>query len=757
MRVQTLDSFCAGLTRSLPLSSGQGGALNTVTDSDMQSMYRRAAAATMDWLVSENERAADVAMLLRHLDNHTGAYIEHVARMLATRDQWLDLVGSGMDLAPETSAAARRRLESNLARYVSTQLEKLRQEFEQLDCSELPRLLAYGAVQLRLAGMSGHSLLSCEGLARLPATDPADVSKWQAVAGLLLKQDGDWRKSVNKNDGFPPNDQGEKKELLALLERLEGNDSLRRRLQRARLLPETQYEDQQWEVMLALFRLLPLAVAELRRLFAESGATDHTEVALAAGAALGDSEQPGEVALRLDYAIRHILVDEMQDTSVGQYRLIDKLISGWQPDDGRTLFCVGDPMQSIYRFRDAEVGRFLQLRQTGIGSVKLESLVLRRNFRSGENLVHWFNTVFSQVFPLHDDIADGAIAYADSVYGGEKTLPGEWHVYPMFGASVSDEGLQAVEIVRRLVQADRKEPQTKALLVRSRTQLPSLLRQLRDAGIEYRAVEIDRLSDLPEIVDLVALTRALCHEGDRLAWLALLRAPWVGLDWKDLHNLVVNDLASTVPQLMADPVRLARLSPDARRRIRKLLDTLGDVAQQRSTQSLRERIEITWYALGGPALMADSAQLDNAYRFLDLVEGLESAGTLADVRELDAKLDDVRVSSVVENPAALQVMTMHKAKGLEFDHVILHALGRSTRGRTGSILSWMNIAAEQGGFEMLLSPIGRRSEMEKDRLHRCIEASESDKQTLELDRLLYVACTRARRSLHLIGAVGLRA
>jgi ATP-dependent exoDNAse (exonuclease V) beta subunit len=629
MRIQTLDSFCAGLTRSLPLSSGQGGALSTLTDIEIQSMYRLAAAATMDWLIAEGDRAADVALLLRHLDNNTGAYIEHVSRMLATRDQWLDLVGSGVAVTSESTDAARHRLESNLSRYISAQLVKLRQEFESVDCGELPRLLSYAAAQLRQAGTPGHALLSCDELTRLPASAPTDVLKWQAISGLLLTQGGDWRKSVNKNDGFPPNDRGEKKQLLELIAKLGGNESLRHKLHRARQLPGTQYEDLQWEVMLALFRMLPLAVAELRRLFAERGATDHTEVALAAGTALGDPEQPGDIALRLDYAIRHILVDEMQDTSVGQYRLIERLISGWTPDDGKTLFCVGDPMQSIYRFRDAEVGRFLQLRRTGIGSVKLESLVLRRNFRSGENLVHWFNTVFSQVFPLQDDIADGAIGYVDSVYGGDKPSPGECHVYPMFGASVSEEGSQVVEIVRRLAQTDCSDPQTKALLVRSRTQLPSLLRQLRDAGIEYRAVEIDRLSDLPEIVDLVALTRALCHEGDRLAWLALLRAPWVGLGWTDLHKLVINDVYSTVRQLLVDPARMSRLSPDARLRVHKFLDTLRDVAQQRSTQSLRERVEMTWYALGGPALLTEPALTENAYRFVVLVESLESAGTLA--------------------------------------------------------------------------------------------------------------------------------
>src|SRR5690606_32830729 len=187
--------------------------------------------------------------------------------------------------------------------------------------------------------------------------------------------------------------------MQALLERLGGDAALCASLHAVRKLPEPRYDDGQWDVLQALFRLLPVAVAELRRLFRQHGVTDYVEVANAADRALGGAEDPGEMALLLDYGIRHLLVDEMQDTSLAQYRLLEKLVAGWQPGDGRTLFCVGDPMQSIYRFRDAEVGQFLLARTRGIGPVELESLVLTRNFRSSPALVHWFNEVFPRVFP----------------------------------------------------------------------------------------------------------------------------------------------------------------------------------------------------------------------------------------------------------------------------------------------------------------------------------------------------------------------
>lgn len=753
MRIQTLDSFCASLTASVPVSSGLGGSLKTLADAEMKSVYRRAAAATLDWVTAGNEFAACIERLLTHLDNHTGAYIDYLARMLETRDQWMELTGSGRYADGRSTENARPRLEKSIRTYIAAHLGRSYRAFAPELRKNLLELLRYAARNLLEAGNDRHPLLQVAGLTAFPQCKVADLPAWRGIAGLLLTRDGGWRKSVTRNEGFPPGDNGEKKHLQEILGSLQSQETLRAALQKVRRLPEPEYDERQWQVLLALLKIMPLAVVELRRIFSERAISDHTEVALAAAAALGNGDAPGEVALRLDYTIKHILIDEMQDTSVGQYQLIANLITGWSPGDGRTLFCVGDPMQSIYRFRDAEVGRFLQLRENGLASLALDSLVLRRNFRSGANLVHWFNTVFAQVLPIADDIAEGAISYSASVPVESRRDQGTWQVHALFGATPDEEADYGCTVIRQCL-AEVPE-RTRALLVRSRSQLPALLRRLREAGIPYTAVEIDRLTDLPEIIDLLALTRAMCHEGDRLAWLALLRGPWVGLTWTDLHRLVVNDANSTVRELMCDSERTRLLSGATQQRLERLAAVLDRDFVRRPTGSFRDRVETAWYGLGGPALLQTREQLDNAYRYLDVVEKIETAGTLVDVSELESRLDEERVSSMVEDPYALQVMTMHKAKGLEFDEVVLYALGRSTRGRRKSIMSWMNLPGADNGMEMLLSPVGARAELENDSLHQCIEAAESDKDRLELDRLLYVACTRARRSLHLIGSVSL--
>jgi ATP-dependent exoDNAse (exonuclease V) beta subunit len=112
-------------------------------------------------------------------------------------------------------------------------------------------------------------------------------------------------------------------------------------------MPPERYTDYQWEVLEAILKLLPYAAAHLKLVFGERGEADFTEVAQGAVRALGSPEAPTDLLLALDYRVKHILVDEFQDTSLSQWELLSLLTSEWVPGDGRTLFLVGDPMQSI--------------------------------------------------------------------------------------------------------------------------------------------------------------------------------------------------------------------------------------------------------------------------------------------------------------------------------------------------------------------------------------------------------------------------
>ena len=745
MRILTLDALNASIARAQPLSSPGGGA-RVVVGAELQAIHRAASIATLDWLAETGAMQAATVEVLQHVDNNTWLYASYLSQMLGTRDQWLPFVGSGL-LSDADADVLRHKFEESLEFAVT---EHLQRTVDQLDSglyADLCELLDYAGANMIDSAATASPIRNLSGLTELPAPVPAEISHWRGVAELLLTQQGQFRKRVDKRQGFPAGDKARKDMMHALLETMSSDVEMAESLHGVLSLPPINYTDEQWQVLLALFRLLPLAVTELQRLFNEQGISDHVEVALSAGAALGSAENPGDVALLLDYQVKHLLVDEMQDTSAAQYRMLETLTGGWEPGDGRSLYCVGDPMQSIYRFRNAEVGQFLLAQEFGIGHIRLEPLVLRRNFRSGEWLVDWFNTVFPTILAANDDPLRGAVSYSDAVPVDHLEGQGTCVTHAVFGADTEAEATSGCRVIADTL--DKNPDEDMAVLVRGRTQLPQLLARLRSAGIAYRAVEIDRLTDLPEVIDVLALTRAAAHQGDRIAWLGLLRAPWIGLQWSDLHALVRNDSTSTVWELLQNEERLLSLSEYGRQAIERARTSLERLTVPRRSQNLRDLIEQVWFALGGPAALDDDYAIENVYRYLDVLAGLERGGTLMDVGELESVLDLERVSN--NDNARLQIMTMHRAKGLQFDHVLLFGLGRQPGKGDRRVLSWFDLPIQHGAERKVISPVGPRAEVENDPVHRYIELAESQKDQHEQARLLYVACTRARKSLHLMG------
>jgi ATP-dependent helicase/nuclease subunit A len=519
-------------------------------------------------------------------------------------------------------------------------------------------------------------------------------------------------------------------------------------------MPPARYSDTQWEALEAILALLNPAVARLKVIFGSRGQADFTEFAHGALLALGSADDPSDLLLSVDARISHILVDEFQDTSQSQFSLLEKLTSGWQSGDGRTLFLVGDPMQSIYRFREAEVSLFLTSREMGLGSVTLEPLTLQTNFRSQANLVEWFNAAFSRVLPPEEDAASGAVPYARAV-AAEKNppLPGKavtWHGF-------YDRVSEAETVIALLKGASG----TKAILVRNRTHLDHIVPALKEAGIRFRAVEIEQLGEKQAVQDLFALTRALTHLGDRIAWLSILRAPWCGLALSDLALLAEPHPHALIPDLLRDD---SHLSADGQARIARLKAVLDPVLRNRLRGTLRDAVEGAWLALGGPACVDSETELEDAEIFLDELERLEEAGAV-DLAKLHEKMDALYALPDVTAPAdAVEIMTIHKSKGLEFDTVIVPGLDRSPRSGSKPLFAWKSLvsgsvwppdkgavsrgdAAASGG--LLLAPIDETG-AESDPTYKYVRALDREAEDIEAGRLFYVAATRAKQRLHLL-------
>jgi ATP-dependent exoDNAse (exonuclease V) beta subunit len=526
---------------------------------------------------------------------------------------------------------------------------------------------------------------------------------------------------------------------------LSSNEPLRQALAKLLSLPPERYTDEQWQVLGAMLELLPRAAAQLKVVFGERSETDFTEIAQGAVRALGTPEAPTDLLLSLDTRIQHILVDEFQDTSVSQFELLERLTAGWESGDGRTLFLVGDPMQSIYRFREAEVALFLDAWSDGLGSVPLERLTLTTNFRSQPALVDWFNASFQEILPRAADRPTGAVPYSAATAHPEKeALDGE----PVVWHHVADRAAESQEIVQLVKQASGSG--RTAILVRKRDALADVVPALKAAGIRYRAIEIERLGEKQVVQDLYALTRALTHLGDRIAWLAILRAPWLGLTLEQLHGIASRDRFKTIWELVKDDLFLSSFT-----------SILAPAIENRSRGSLRDRVEGVWLALGGPACVADKTDLEDAEIYLDELERLENAGVVPDFARLAESLDKLYALPDVEaTDDDLQIMTMHKAKGLEFDTVIVPGLDRGPGRSDPPLFLWKEMihaapSSRGGAFEeatLLLAPM-RSTGGERDPTYDYLRDLDCEAEDREASRLLYVAATRAKKHLHLLACL----
>jgi ATP-dependent helicase/nuclease subunit A len=744
LRIQTIDSLCHSLVAQMPLLSRFGAM--PAAEEDATEMYREAARETLAQLEAPGW-SHQVAALLRHLDNDTLRAEALLARLLARRDQWLR----------HSRSFDRGELSRALANLVRDRLQQARDAFPAELVAELLFCLRYVAVHL--AGTArARAIAAAAGLTALPGNAPEDMALWREIAHLLLTPKNEVRQTADKRIGFPAAtekgaDSAErlrrgraKQRAEALYERIAGLPELTAALAEVKLLPAGEYSEEQTRLIEALAALLPLALAQLELAFRAHRAVDFTQLLLAANQALGDPQAPTELGLALDYRIRHLLIDEFQDTSLSQYELMLRLTAGWQQGDGRTLFVVGDPMQSIYRFREAEVGLFLRARRDGVGSVALEPLNLTRNFRSQRGIVDWVNRVFERVLPAREDPAGGVVPFSPSV-AACPALPGEPVTIHGLCGGRQAEAQRVVEIVAAALTEDAS--QDVAVLVRSRNHLSHIVPGLKDAGLRFRAIEIEPLAHRPAVQDVHALTRALLHPADRAAWLSVLRAPWCGLALRDLETLVGEAREGVLWARMMDPGVVARLTPDGQTRAARLVEALAEAREQRGRGALRRRIEGAWLQLGGPASVQERTDLDDVRVYLDLVEKLERGGDLDDLAGLENELAKLYALPDVHATERLQVMTIHKAKGLEFDTVILPGLGSSVRPDDSDLLRWIERPRGREGNDLLLAAVGAHGS-EQDDVYACVTRLLKQQQELEDGRLLYVAATRARRRVHLL-------
>ena len=717
LMVMTIDKLALRLIKQTPILSSSG--VNFLTDEDPDDLYRE----TIRETITSN---AENHLLFKYFDYDYHKLTEQLLALISKRDQWLPIV-SGLLRSDD------KNIEEIYGTYYTNELniwveEKIKPNFTNEDLKELEIIVSY---------LADNKNIDRKDKLR----SSINYEFWFYIRDLILTKSGKQiRKKIDTSSGFPATNVGKeiKERLLKLIEL---------KINKFNILIDffnvTHHKNivDIYPLITPFCLLLIDMVTRLNEKFKERRIIDFTQIMGNAVEALRDTHLP----LILDQNISHILVDEFQDTNESQLIFIELLTQNFAGNPEKSFFAVGDPMQSIYRFRKAEVEIFSRVQKNGISDLKLTSLFLKVNFRSNKNIIDWLNNSFSKAFPLIDDSDEGSVPYS-SCESSNDNLEGGMELIALTCDTKSKTAQYEAEAlyVLNLIKDTRKSnPDASiAVLTRSKAHLSELITLInkKDTSIPIDAIEMSKILSNQTFQDILCLTKALFDFSDRTNWIAALKSPWCGLSINDLVLLFEKDHKSLVWELINNIDNTSRLDKNSARRLRSFVEVIRENIQYRGRISHRYFVEGIWRQLNGEESMVDSNDIQNIDLFLELLE--EASEILSiDFIKLERLIENKFISKTSIQKNSIKFLTIQKSKGLEFDHVIIPNLNKRTRNEESDLVLYDK------------STLSIKNPGSDKNLHSYHAYKERKRLDNEKIRLLYVAMTRAKNKCYLIGTV----
>ncbi len=499
-----------------------------------------------------------------------------------------------------------------------------------------------------------------------------------------------------------------------------------------------------------------------------------------------------DIRHRLAQHYRFALIDEFQDTDPLQWKIIRSLAAPDGQMSGDKLFIVGDPKQSIYSFRDADVTVFARVRDAIVeanavheresrpfcddGEVleashtqRLGTLVMGENFRTLAQPVAFVNALFPKFMQEVPD-EPFQIGY-DPLVGCRSADVSEGSVEllllpPDVNRDSTEAALREAELVAhrlshllagndlQVVDQDGLRPPVPgdiALLLRRRRNLFAYEDALRTCGIPFQVAGGRGFYQRQEIYDLANILRVLCNSGDGIALMGALRSPYFGLSDNALYALTAPQ-GGRLAKNLADADQRQRLVPADQEAAEDAVARLQYWSELRDRVPLVELLHTILEDTGAWGFLCYGERgeqaVANVHKLLDLAR--EFRGPLADfAARLDLLTTEEQEGEAVLDADALHILTVHAAKGLEFPIVVVPDLAARFNFQNSDPAL---IDAEKGIGLRALDP-----EQDYKRIssfvRTLINRNASRRQRAEEKRLLYVACTRARDHLLLGGAL----
>lgn len=543
-----------------------------------------------------------------------------------------------------------------------------------------------------------------------------------------------------------------------------------------------------WQHQQRMARLTRILIAEFAALKRQRGWVDMNDVERAALVMLSSSELSGWVQERLDARVKHLMIDEFQDTSPLQWQALYAWLSGYAGAGGKppTVFIVGDPKQSIYRFRRAEPQVFMAAQKFVQDGLDGDLLSCDHTRRNAVQVVQAVNTVMLQAqnvqqysdYRAHSTelVEAGSVVRLPQIERIEKDKNAEESAEIVWRDSLTEpreeveektvtlECRQVVQFIQQLLESGKK-PKEIMVLARKRARLAVMQTALQAHSIASQQPEKTNLVDAPEVQDIIALLDALVSTTHDLSLARALKSPLFGLTDDDLVEIaVVQKANSSSSNSWFD---LLQNSECFRFEIRRLgskltlwkgwLDSLpphdaldaifhdGDVLARYASAApatRRESVLSNLNALLSAALDIDQARYLTPYAFVRAMKaGLSAASSDGDSDMADAT--QTVKSPMKSDDNTIRLLTIHGAKGLEADIVIIldTDAAPSAAATMRVLVDWPGETATPTSFVFLAS--------ESRPAPSAAAAFEIEKQARLREELnaLYVAMTRARQQL----------
>jgi ATP-dependent helicase/nuclease subunit A len=737
--ISTIDAFCLSLLREFPLEADVDPGFDLADETEVPRLVAASLDRTMRILVNMARSDGDVALVLAQLG--ISRTREGLATLLDRRlvawdalDRFLvrgprDLTSAG--ICAEATVALHRALDSipgGFDRFIGD------------GPAGHPRYALFVRDARRLADLRD-------------APDRTIRAVLERVSGHFLTNEGKARKG---NTIYPYN-----------ATHYPSRDAMKRHrdavMQAAPLIEAAMFAfNRDLNVVLArgVRRMFAIALDQYRRALDERSVLDFSDVLQKAVELLRKMDEFSQSRFRLESRYHHVLVDEFQDTSRAQWELVSLVVRAWGEGLGvatsPSIFIVGDRKQSIYRFRDAEVGVLEQAAGfiDGLRPGGAARRSIARSFRAVPELLHFVNDLFTEMSQPAG--AAGEFTYEERDRFPVTDPPSDAIVHePVLGLAVAETPEECAAAVADEVQAILQSGTVRdkttgaarraragdiGILFRSRSSHREFEHELNLRGIPTYVYKGLGFFDADEIKDVVALIRYFADPSSSLRAAAFMRSRFVRLS-----DIAVTRLAPGLAAALtgsagpADPGRLLddedrRVLDQARGAVRRWLG----IADRIPPAELLDRIlDETGYAFELAGLRRRQAW-ENLKKIRALLRRIQNSGyaTLPRVAEhLMSLTGGDESNAVIEALDSVNLMTVHAAKGLEFPIVFVVNLAKGASGPPKPVRVSVDIHEEPS---VSVGPfISDTDEAERER------------ERHETRRLLYVASTRARDRLYL--------